>query len=218
MQPHKNASLILLCTTSYDEVTCLMSSLLSDFSYSGKTVHHILLERPDVSYPNVLEEYQADKDNVILIFCGHAEDDVLLTGPKQDCSRLQGISDEEVFYSSDYFHFGPKTLAAFCSSAGKDLGPAFAEANQASFLGFSEELWLIHTASEECNSWWKKMLSGSIVKIIEDEKVDEHTIDFVRSLFEEAYNYFCSEKGRLTKEALGMRMCLRQNLSALCNY
>jgi hypothetical protein len=217
-EPHQSTSLILICTTSYDEVTCFMSRLLSDFSYTGKVVHHVQLERSDVSYTDVLAPYRAQQNRVILIFCGHGEEDALFTGLKQDCADLKEVWDEGVFYDSSYFDSGPDILAAFCCSAGKDLGSAFALENGGSFLGFCDKLWLIHTGSEECNSWWKKILSGFVVRVIDDENVDGQTLDFVRSLYAEAYDYFCSEEGQLAEEALGMRMCLRRNLLALCHY
>ncbi|HZE70927.1 MAG TPA: hypothetical protein VE135_15575 [Pyrinomonadaceae bacterium] len=218
MAPHSNTSLILLCSTSYDEITCFLSRLLTGFSYSGKTVHHVQLEKPDVSYRNILADYQQGQEKVVLVFCGNAEEDALLTGLKQDCSDLNDSLDEGVFYDSDYFDSGPTTLAAFSSYAGKYLGPAFAKATAGNFLGFCDELWLFPDVSDECNSWWHRILNRLIIRIVDDESIDEQTIDFVRSVYQEAYNYFCSEESGLAKEALGMRMCLRQNLSALCNY
>jgi hypothetical protein len=194
-----------------------MSRLLSNFSYTGKVIHHVRLERADVTYPDVLATYHENQDRIILIFCGLGEEDALLTGLKQDCSDLKGIWDEGVFYNSNYFDSGPNVLAAFCCSAGKNLGPAFAQATGGDFLGFADPLLLIHTDSVECNSWWSKILNGFVVRVIADEKVDEETVNFVRSLYLEAYDYFCSQEGRAAKEALGMRMCLRRNLLALDN-
>ncbi len=216
--PHQSNSLILLCSTSYDEVTCYMSRLLSDFSYTGKAVHRIQLERADESYADIVAEYREEQDRVVLIFCGYAEEEALMTGTKQDCSDLKEQFDEGVFNNSNLFGSGPDVLAAFCRCAGKKLGPAFAQTSGGNFLGFCDELWLILTGSEKCNFWWSRILSGFVVRVINDERVDEQSVNFVRSLCEEAYNYFCSEEGQSAEEALGMRMCLRRNLLALCNH
>jgi hypothetical protein len=218
MGPHSNTSLILLCSTSYDETTCFLSRLLTGFSYRGKPVHYVQLQKPYESYRDILAKYQQGQEKVVLIFFGNADEGALLTGLKQDCSDLNEEMDEGVFYDSDCFDSGPTTLAAFCGYAGKDLGPAFAKATAGSFLGFCDELWLFPGVSDECNSRWQRILNGLIIRVVEDERIDEKTVNFVRSLYQETYNYFCSEESSSAKEALGMRMCLRQNLSALCNY
>jgi len=217
MMPHEDSPLFLLCTTSYDEMTCLMSRLLSDFSYNGKEVHHHRLREPGVSYVDVLNAYRQKQDRIVLIFCGHGDEDALLTGKQQDCSKLKKDLEEGVFYDAAYFDSGPTTLAAVCEGAGKNLGPSFAQDGR-TFLGFSDKLWLTKPVSEECTAWWKKILNGLVTKVIEDENVEEDTLNFIRSLHEEAYNYFCSEEAGLSEEALAMRMCLRRNLAGLCNY
>lgn len=218
MEPHQNPSLILICTTSYDEITCFLSRLLSDFSYAGKSVRHVRLERPDVSYQEIVAQYRGDHGRVVLIFCGHGEVDALLTGLRQDCSNLKEQYEEDVFYDSAHFDLGPDVLAAFCRCAGEELGPGFALATGGNFLGMCGELWLVPTDSEECNSWWKAILNGFIVRVIDDEKVDEETVNFVRSLYQEAYDYYRLGQGQSAEEALGMRMILRKGMSALCNH
>jgi hypothetical protein len=215
--PHPSDPLILLCTTSYDEVTCFMNMLLSDFSYAGKAFHHVGLDREDV-YPNIVAKYRQNQEKVVLIFCGHGEDHALMTGIKQDCEALDDNWDEDVFYDANHFDAGPEVLAAFCNSAGRDLGPLFAQVAGGNFLGFSDEICLTYTSNEKCISWWKTILHGFIIRVIDDETVDQQTLDFVRSLCQQAYSYFCSEKGKKIEGALGMRMCLRRNMLALCKY
>lgn len=193
-----------------------MTKLLSDFD-SEKTVHHIPIDNPEVSYADVIANFP-NQENVVLIFCGNGEEDALWAGARQECSDLKDPGEEWVFYDSGSFDKGPETLAAFCSSAGKDLGPAFVKTNNGSFLGFSDELWLLPGLDEECNSWWGKILKGFIGGVVEDEAVDGQTVNFVRLLHQEALDYFSSEERRSADEALGMRMCLRRNLSALCSY
>ena len=215
--PHKSNPLFLLCTTSYDEMTCLMSGLLSDFSHKKKEFHHHRLREPQISYVNVLNAFRQKQDRVVLIFFGHGDEDALITGRQQECSKLKEDPEEGVFYDSAYFDSGPTTLVAVCDGAGKSLGPGFAQDGR-TFLGFSDDLWLIKPVSEECNSWWKRIFEGLVTRVIDDENVEEDTVNFIRSLHEEAYDYFCSEEGGASEEALAMRICLRRNLAALCTY
>jgi hypothetical protein len=218
MTPHQSTSLILLCTTSYDELTCFLSKLLASFSYAGKLVYHVRLASADESYQQVIAQYPGEPEKVVLIFCGHGEEDALLTSLKQDCNELHEEYEEEVFYNATHFDSGPDVLATFCPKAGKDLGFEFADKTGGTYLGLCDELWISFPSSEECNAWWRKILYSFINRVIEDENVDEQTIDFVRSVWMEAYDYYCSEKGKWTEESIGMRLCLRRNLEALCRY
>jgi len=196
-----------------------MSSWLSGLSCPEKTsYHHIRLRRPDESYREVLARFGQSQSKVILIFCGNGEDNALLTAFEQNCDDLDQSSDEDIFYDSDSFDLGPDTLIAFCSNSGNQLGPDFARANGRKFLGFSDQLCFLDGANQECDSWWRKILNGLICKVMEDEVINQQTVDLVRSLFQEAYDYFCSEEGGIVEESLGMRMCLRRNMAALCNY
>lgn len=220
MRPHPRNSLVILCTTSYDEVTCLMSRLLSGFSHSTKPVHWVQLRSSDDSYRTILASHHAKQSKVILVFCGNGDDDALLTGNEQDCADLSEISSEGVFYDADYFKLGPEILVAFCSDAGKELGPRFATANGGKFLGFCDELCLINSMHPKCEQWWREIFYGIIIKVIEDETVNSQNVNFARSLLEKAIDYFYSEESDVIDwvEVIAMRMCLRQNLAALCNY
>lgn len=207
----------LLCTTSYDTLSCFLSRLISECSLPAKVVD-VKIGSAATSFEEVLSEHEMSHSDVLLIFCGHGTEDSLLSGTQQDCWNLTGQLEEGTFYDSTSFDAGPSLLAAICCEAGSELGRMFAQITGGGFFGYLDKLSFIITDREEYNSWWRKILCHIIDKIIVDQKISHETVDFAKSLYEEAHSYFCSGDGRFEEKALGMRMCLRRNILALCQY
>ncbi len=213
-----SANVALICAASYDQITCFMRSLLSEIVDDDYVLRRINLQRADTSFDEILPSDLSLETKVALIFCGHGTDEKLLTGAEQDCSRLSKSFEEGVFYDFNSFKLGPQVLAALACNAGAQLGRDFVEETGGTFFGYVDKLCFIITDSETYNFWWRKIFTEIIRKIIRDQEITEGTIELAQALYRDALEFFSSGNGRYEEKALGMRMCLRRNLEALCRY
>lgn len=213
----KKGKVTLLCTASYDRLTCFLSRLISVCA-NAESTFQIKLRTATDTFKDILVEFVDPQAEVTLIFCGHGTENHLITGTEQDCSILQSGVDEGVFYDASSLNVGPNLLAALTCEAGSELGRAFSQTTGGKFFGYKDQLSFIVTDDDDYNIWWRNIMCAIVNKITEEQKITPETVDFVKRLYEEAHTFFLAGEGRMKEKAFGMRMCLLRNLNAMCHY
>lgn len=213
----KNGKVTLICTASYDRLTCFLTKLISVCA-NAESTFQIKLRTATDTFKDILIEFVDPQAEVTLIFCGHGTENHLITGTEQDCSNLKSPVNEGVFFDTSSLDPGPNLLAALACEAGSQLGRSFSQTTGGKFFGYHDKLSFIVTDDEDYNFWWRRIICATVDKITQEQNVTQETIDFVRRLYEEAHTFFISGEGRMKEKAFGMRMCLLRNLNAMCHY
>jgi hypothetical protein len=157
----------------------------------------------------------------VIVFFGHGTDDALLGPPSGDESDVV-LNDQSfsVIYDSEMIGENRTALFAFCCKSGNQLGKAFSNSPQNSFLGFRSDVFLILDEDDpECTRVWRTIIRKVSKQIIKDGNISERHEELLRGLYDTYISYFQQGRGKKNREnAFYMILNLNDQRANLSRY